>query len=162
MAADKANNTNKIDEGTRSRRLIRGEGGQSAVEFALLMPLFLVIFMVIVNFGFVFSTWINMNHAAREGARAAAVGSNETQVRSRVTSVAAFVDPDDVTLQYVDRNGGDSYDIGDSVVVRVTHTIDLIMPAILGLDPSLTLTACADMRLEQNVSSGTVGTSGCD
>ena len=45
------------------------EGGQSLVEFSLvLMPLFFIV-LGIIQFGFIFNTYVTMTNAAREGAR---------------------------------------------------------------------------------------------
>lgn len=52
------------------RRMARG---QSLVEFALLLPLLLIIVLGVVDFGRVFQTGIVMESAARAGAEAAAV-----------------------------------------------------------------------------------------
>ena len=57
----------------RGRRTRRGErdaeAGQSLVEFSLiLMPLFLIL-LGIIQFGFIFSTYVTMTNAARDAAR---------------------------------------------------------------------------------------------
>jgi Flp pilus assembly protein TadG len=49
------------------------EGGQSLVEFALvLMPLFLIL-LGIIQFGFIFNSYVTLTNAAREGARTGTV-----------------------------------------------------------------------------------------
>jgi Flp pilus assembly protein TadG len=56
---------------TRRRRAsaTRAERGQSLVEFSLvLMPLFLIL-LGIIQFGFIFNTYITMTNAARDAAR---------------------------------------------------------------------------------------------
>lgn len=45
------------------------ENGQSLVEFALVVPLLLLLIINIVNFGGLFYTWITVAHAARTGAQ---------------------------------------------------------------------------------------------
>ena len=54
----------------RGRRRSRDpEGGQSLVEFSLiLMPLFLIL-LGIIQFGFIFNTYVTMTNAARDAAR---------------------------------------------------------------------------------------------
>lgn len=50
-------------------RLRRRAGGQSLVEFALvLIPLFIIL-LGIIQFGFVFNAYVTLTNAAREGAR---------------------------------------------------------------------------------------------
>ncbi len=49
--------------------LLRGEDAQGLVEFALLLPVLLLVLMGIIQFGLIFVTYVTMNNAAREGAR---------------------------------------------------------------------------------------------
>lgn len=54
----------------------RGEAGSAMVEFALLLPLLLVLVFGILDFGRAFNYWIDETHLANEAARFAAVGRN--------------------------------------------------------------------------------------
>jgi len=45
------------------------ERGQSAVEFALVLPVLLLFFFFLIEFGRVFGSWLLITNAAREGAR---------------------------------------------------------------------------------------------
>jgi Flp pilus assembly protein TadG len=51
------------------------EAGQSLVEFALVLPVLLLILLGIIQFGAVFNSLITLNAAAREGARLMAAES---------------------------------------------------------------------------------------
>lgn len=57
----------------RTRTHGRTERGASAVEFALVVSILILIMIGIVNFGFVFSQQISLNNAARQAARYAVV-----------------------------------------------------------------------------------------
>lgn len=57
--------------GKRSARR-RKERGATAVEFALLFPLFVMLAFGTISFGFAFERWINVTQAAREASRFAA------------------------------------------------------------------------------------------
>jgi hypothetical protein len=48
--------------------------GASAVEFALVLPLLVMLLFGIVHFGFAYNAYVTVTHAAREGARMASVG----------------------------------------------------------------------------------------
>ena len=68
-----------LDEQTpqtlRTRRL-RLESGAALVEFALVLPIFLVLLLGMFDFGKAFNYWIDGTHLSHEGARYAAVGKN--------------------------------------------------------------------------------------
>lgn len=51
----------------------RGERGQATIEFAIVLPLVLLLVAGIIEFGKGFNYWLNLNHLANEGARWVAV-----------------------------------------------------------------------------------------
>ncbi len=66
----------------------RGERGAALVEFALALPLLLVVLAGIVDFGFVFQRYEVITNAAREGARLATLpGYDSTAVEIAGASV---------------------------------------------------------------------------
>ena len=56
----------------------RGHRGQSVVEFALVLPVLILILLVVIDFGRVFYTWVNLTSAARVGAAYAAAHPTES------------------------------------------------------------------------------------
>jgi hypothetical protein len=65
----------------RSRSARRRTRGQSLVEFAMAVPLFLLLLLGMVEFGFIFTHHIGLEYASREGARmGAALASGTSQV----------------------------------------------------------------------------------
>jgi Flp pilus assembly protein TadG len=153
-------------------RLIRrqrknGEKGQALAEFALLVPLFLMLLFAIVDFGMGFHSWITVTNSAREGARVGAVhaplnvasspcfgkASAEQCIYDRVLDSADLADQATKMTVTITNAQGQS---GESVVVKVDYDYDLITP-LAGLvqffsadtiGPTLTLSSTADMRLE--------------
>ena len=59
---------------------LRSERGAEIVEFALVLPLLLLIGLGICDFGMLFQRYEIVTNAAREGARAGAVGLSEAQI----------------------------------------------------------------------------------
>ena len=55
------------------RRAFKSEQGQSMVEFALVIPILLMILCGIIDFGWIFAQKIEINNSCREAARYAAV-----------------------------------------------------------------------------------------
>lgn len=67
---------------SRSRR--RRSGGQSVVEFAILLPLFLALLGLTVDFSRVFQAWITLESATRDAAEyAASSGVSSTDALSK-------------------------------------------------------------------------------
>jgi len=62
--------------------------GNALVEFALVLPLLLLVFAGIVDFGFLFQRYEVLTNAVREGARIAVLPSSysDTVIQQRVTS----------------------------------------------------------------------------
>jgi Flp pilus assembly protein TadG len=88
----------------RIRRNWRSETGAELVEFALTLPLLLLVIFGIIDFGFLFQRYEIITNAAREGARLATLpdyGADlETNVTSRVNQylLAADLDPADADV----------------------------------------------------------------
>ena len=69
----------------RGRRSWRdGEKGQALVEFSLILPVFLLLLFGLVDFGRGYYTWLVVTNAAREGARAAAVQSDNATIDAKL------------------------------------------------------------------------------
>jgi Flp pilus assembly protein TadG len=66
--------------------------GQSLVEFAVVLPIFLLLFMAIVDLGSAVFTYNSLTNAAREGARLAIVNQDTTTVISRAEKQVAIAE----------------------------------------------------------------------
>ena len=55
------------------RRTLRNQRGQAVTEFAVILPVLLLVLLAIYQFGVVFNNYIQVTASAREGARKAAV-----------------------------------------------------------------------------------------
>lgn len=74
---------------TRPRR--RDDEGAAAVEFALVLPILLLIIFAIIDFGRMFNAQLVVNDAARETARAAAVLNDTDQAEARGRAAASGI-----------------------------------------------------------------------
>ena len=72
---------------------LRGERGASAVEFAMIVPLLIVLVIGIAEFGHAFSVQGTLSAAAREGARAMALQNDPAAARTAVRTAASTVSP---------------------------------------------------------------------
>lgn len=64
--------------------LIRKEEGQGLVEFALVLPILLMLVCGIIDFGWLFYNQLSLQNACREGARYACVHSSDDDVATKV------------------------------------------------------------------------------
>ena len=137
--------------GGRSRSGAGGrERGQSAVEFALVMPLFLILLFSIVDFGMGLRAWIAITNSAREAARVGSVGVHCADIKQRAADTSdGLVTTGDVTVTGGVDCGGTS---GNPVIVTVTYDYQYITPLgnfVEGFAGGpLHLSATANMRLE--------------
>ena len=137
------------------RRSGRGERGAELVEFAIALPLLLLIMFGIVDFGFLFQRYEVLTNAAREGARLAALpGYVEADVSARVNAylTAAGVPGGATTSLAIEpvSAGGRTFNVA-RVTVSSSYQYVLIGP-IMGIFggsfDSVSLTAVAVMRVE--------------
>jgi hypothetical protein len=118
--------------------LFSASRGASAVEFALVLPFLVMILFGIFQFGIAYNNWIALTHAAREGARLAAVGEyDEQRVRESAPSVV-------IQSVNVAGTGGE---IGDQITVTVTGNVLNIQVPFVGSWP-VQMQSTATMRLE--------------
>lgn len=87
---------------------LRVERGASAVEFALVLSLLFLLVFGIIQFGIAYNRTQGLHAAAREGARVAAVGGSQADVRARTQQAQSLFTPTDVQvkIEYSTNNGG--------------------------------------------------------
>src|SRR5262245_1235700 len=87
----------------------RRAGGQSLVEFALVLPIFLLLFFAVVDLGSAVFTFNSLTNAAREGARLAIVNQDTASIIARAetqVSVAEINAPNVSINFYQQANDG--------------------------------------------------------
>ncbi|HYU57980.1 MAG TPA: TadE/TadG family type IV pilus assembly protein [Actinomycetota bacterium] len=120
------------------------ERGTSTVEFALVLPLVLVVALALMQVGLFLVDQLIVVEAARSGAREAAVTTDEARVRGAALRAGPWL-AEERTAVAVDRTGG----IGDPVTVRVRYRAEIVVPLVDWLFPgSVELEGAATMRQE--------------
>jgi Flp pilus assembly protein TadG len=69
----------------RVRRWTKDESGQAMTEFAVVLPLLVVLLFGIVQFGIIFNNYVTLTDAVRAGARVAAVSREAGNPTSAAT-----------------------------------------------------------------------------
>src|SRR3954471_19375510 len=115
----------------------RPDGGQAAVELALVLPLVFVVLLGVVQVLLVGRDQIAVIHAAREGARAAAVAADPVGEGTAAATAAAGLAVDRVSVTVA---GG-----SDEVTVTVRYAVPTDVPLVGALVGDVTVTGTATM-----------------
>ena len=123
--------------------------GQAVVEFAVILPVLLLILFAILQFGVVFNNYIQVTAAAREGARKAAVSRSlgtsaaETAATSAAKGAAPGLNQSNITVSFPN---SPTFAQGTDVQVQVTYPYAI---SIIGLVvASGNLSSSTTMRVE--------------
>ncbi len=119
-----------------------GDEGQASVELALVAPLLLTMLLGVVQVALVARDEILVVHAARAGARAAAVDADPGAARAAAAESTALK-PDRLSTETSHRGGSD-----DLVIVTVRYRSPTEVPLVGRLLPDVVLEANAAMRDE--------------
>lgn len=120
------------------------ENGQSLVEFALLLPLLVVILFGIIEFGQLWMTMNVLSGAAREGTRVAAVTAPDaSQVRNAVLSVLNAANINNAAISVSGPDAANQVTV--TVQINYTVTTANIVP---GLNGTFQLTRNSTMHWE--------------
>ena len=113
--------TTRRERCRRSRRRVRREDGAAAIEFALIVPVLVLLLFGLIEFGMAFLQVQSIRAGVREGGRAAAVGAqvSTTQQRTVSGSVGAIPSGHTGLVQVQSSEGGrcTPQNIGSDVTV---------------------------------------------
>ena len=132
------------------RNTRRSESGASAVEFALLLPLLMMVLFGIIELGLVLHQQSILTNASREGARLGIVQSIPAITNGQINAAidtyltGSGISPGNVTRSIV--AGGPT-----GTPVQVTLTLPYtyaVLPGLTGITPTINLTAQTVMRHE--------------
>ena len=133
-------------------RIKRNHHGQSLVEFALILPLLLMLVLGAIDFGRLFYTKIIITNAAREGAYYLVSHTNSASVIADATSAAeAEAQNAGVTSIAVIFNPNSGFVPNEPVEVTVTATVPglLVLGLFDGIAQISTISSTAEMMVWQ-------------
>ena len=114
------------------RKVNNRREGQAVVEFALVLPVLILIIVGIIEFGLLMNNYLVVTYAAREGARSAALGGTLTTVTTTAKTAASTIDHGSLTVTMSPATPT----AGSSVTVTVTNPVQFITPMIAAFFPS--------------------------
>jgi Flp pilus assembly protein TadG len=150
--------------------------GQALAEFALVIPLLLLLFMGVLDFGRAIYAYNAISNAAREGGRTAIVNQTPTAIRTRAAAQATAVGidaaattcdpavPTDTNCVFVEfRNAAlsspcapSSGNYGCVAVVTVKHTFTPLTPIIGQIWNKIPMASTTQQQLESICIDGAV------
>jgi Flp pilus assembly protein TadG len=113
-----------------SRRQLRDEKGQTMVEFALALPVLLLIMFAVIQFGIVYNDYVTLTDATRAGARKAAVSRHESDPEG--AAIAAVENSaSGLDLADLDVAVSGSFEHGEDVTVEATYPYEIDLLGIV-------------------------------
>ena len=127
--------------------------GQSLAEFALALPIILVLIFGIADGGRLVYCLATLDFAVQEGARMAGLPSTASvsDVQSHVSSSAYFITVPSGSVSVVVNGGAKTFTSrtsGDRIVVSATYVYSPMVTNVFGLNITMTLGAQSDVRAE--------------
>jgi|FLYL01.1.fsa_nt_gi Flp pilus assembly protein TadG len=136
-------------------RLFRGQGerGAAALEMAFVAPFLLLLILGVVEFGWKFGQFNDIRHAAREGARFAAVNAGDSDaIRDHVCAALDAVDAG-ITQVDITLNEGSGLQGGTGSIRVVAHVDSISAAPLISVFLPAQLASEVDFRLEQDADS---------
>lgn len=131
----------------------KGEDGQAMVEFALILPIFLLILCGIIDFGWMFYNQLSLNNACREGARYAVVntadGANTQAIITHIENAATNVFANDgieIDIVYSAPNEPASGDVTVTLEAEISFFTP-VLSSVLGKEKTITSTVIMKVEL---------------
>ena len=130
----------------RNMRAHKNEKGQSFVELALSMIFLITLLSVVIDLGWAFFTLIALRDAAQEAASVGAIcptlgaDAANSPIRARLRDAATSpidmrkLQDSQIVVQVLDADTGTAissgFEVGDSIMVTITYTHDIMVPMI--------------------------------
>ena len=128
-------------------KILRNEKGQSLVEFAILLPLLLLLIMGILEFSLMLNSYLTINNSAREGARLGIVAGSNIEIKELIDNISPNLDSKKLIVNITPLEG--SRQSGGTITVEVIYNYQVIIPIISNiLGNVVVLKAQTSMRIE--------------
>jgi hypothetical protein len=126
--------------------MMKDQKGQSLVEFALLVPLLLLLICGIFDLGRLLFAYSSLNMTAQEAVRLGGLGKNDAEI---VTYAKSHVRVGDSTgLKVTITPGQSTRKAGQDVTVTLAYSFPLITPVMKEIIPAPVLSANSTIRVE--------------
>jgi Flp pilus assembly protein TadG len=134
----------------------RSERGQSLVEFALILPIFVLVLAGLFDLGRAVFAYNTISNASREAVRVAIVNQTATDVQNEALKqgVSLGLSAADVIITYADPDGSGTlclapYSLGCVATIGVQYTYTAATPVISQIIGPFTMSATTEMPVER-------------
>lgn len=126
--------------------MIREEKGQSLTEFALLVPLLLLLVCGIVDFGRLMYGYMHLNMAAQETVRLGGLGKTDSEMTTFARSYVHLGNA--ANLQVTISPAQAVRKSGDYITVTLNYPLGFVTPLVSKLFPPPVISADSTIRVE--------------
>lgn len=148
-------------------RRATADRGQTLVEFALILPILILLLVGVFDLGRAVHSYNTISNAAREGMRLAIVDQNQAAIEDRAVkhAVSVGIDADDVTIRYLSPSLAESgpcfkeepitgtAGVGCVAEVKLTYQFNAATPLIGNLVGPIQMEAQSRQPVERSYSS---------
>lgn len=128
-------------------KVLKNHKGQAMVEFALILPILLLLVMGIAEFGMMFNAYLSVQNATREGARIGIVGATDEEMEERILSTSPSLREERMAIT-IEPNSN-TRTSGETLRVLVDYDYQMTVPFIgILFGGSVNLSGESSMRIE--------------
>ncbi|TQJ33285.1 TadE/TadG family type IV pilus assembly protein [Arthrobacter sp. SLBN-122] len=124
----------------------RNEEGAAAVEFALILPVLLLILIGIIEFSLAFNAQLSLNQAAREGARYMAIHNSTGDASTAASNAAGRLAPASVTTTFSVTGGGTTCSANKQVTATTTYKLTTVTGFLDAFTGTIVMTGKGTMQ----------------
>ena len=126
---------------------IRNKKGQAMVEFALILPIFLLLLLGMVDLSRVISANFVLDNAARSAARIGVISNDDDDIIAAIDSGTATLDAASIAYTITPTEG--SRNSGDELTIQIDYTVEILTPIVSNIiGENIPISGKTIMRIE--------------
>lgn len=111
----------------------QNKSGQAVTEFALILPVLMLMLFALVQIGLALTSQQMISYAVREGARAGALTNSNEQIEAAIRSAVRYIDPENentlIEIQPASETDPERVR-GEALTVKIEYSVPLYVPLI--------------------------------
>ena len=128
-------------------KILKNQKGQSLVEFAIILPILLLLLFGIAEFGMMLNSYLTIQNVAKEGARLGIIGGSDIEIIALIRTTSPNLTAADMNVTITPSQANRKS--GDTLQVTVTYNYHLTVPIISSIVGNIiVLTSQTSMRIE--------------